>query len=103
MLVRPNNGAVNAEIFIVGIAGQRNGAFRSNSSFRKNWDNIPMTEEDWQIIYQRVNAPKPAEPVPIPQKSMGSVLKDFWQKLFPKKEEKSGNDIKVMSWDELGH
>ena len=58
---------------------QRNGGLlnnkRSPEVIRENLKKVRLTEEDWQEIYRQVNAPKPAE-VAIPQKSMGSVLKD---------------------------
>jgi hypothetical protein len=84
---------------------QRNGGLlnnkRSPEVIRENLKKVHLTEEDWQEIYRQVNAPKP-EVVPE-QKSVGSVLKEAWLKVFPKKEEKAGNDIIATSWDEMGH
>jgi hypothetical protein len=85
----------------------RSGAFlglgKSVKPVRKTWEDIKIDTDSFKQSYQRLKNPTPPEPVAVAQKSMGSVLKEAWQKVFPKKEEKAGNDIIATSWDEMGH
>ena len=78
--------------------------------YQRSGANVPekaskLTREMFWDAYSKTMLDSNVETMvtPIPQKSMGSVLKEAWLKVFPKKEEKAGNDIIATSWDEMGH